>query len=494
MAQIIVDLGTTFQTVDGFGTTERVHDDPHITDLFDPATGRSPVIIPQSARDEIFDTLYLDLGLTRLRYATDEGLEDPNDNADPNVVNPAGFNFAWKRLDAHADVVREARKRGVTTWWGSPIKREAWMTSTNEVAEYVEYAMQILLRWRDLGQELPLWSLANEPSGLGNRSPEFHRQAIIALGTAIDAAGLTTKIVLADDDKPSNTLAVASVVLADATARSYVAAVATHLYPNGGPQTLPEYTDLDALSALAATHNLPLWMTEWSNQTALRWAITMHELFTLFNVTAIDYMWGFLGQWDFAQLLVIEHTGTTYTGFSPKPVFGAFGQWSRYVKPGMQRVAATGPGALKVSAFTGPGRLVVVAVNDGATTEVDVGCPDCGTLVEVTRSSETEITVAVPLTSPIPLPANSITTMVYDLAVTGPTLTPDADVTDGGWLNEVGTNANLAASLADPSASTWVQSSLTAGSDLMRVSLSDIGGVPQAGPVSLTIRHGAIAP
>lgn len=413
MAQITVDPTTTFQTVDGFGTTERLADDPHLTDTFDPVTLRSAVVIPQSEVEAMWDALYIDLGLTRVRYATQRGVEDPNDNADPNIVHEAGFNYAWKRLDGHTDWVAAARSRGVTTWWGSPIDPESWM-GLADVPEYVENTMQILRRWRALGQELPLWSIANEPGGaLNPRSPEFHRLAILDLGPKMAAEGMITRIVLADDDKPSNALLVAQVVLADPVARSYVAAVATHLYPNGGPQTLPSYTGLTELSALAASHGLPLWMTEWSNQTEIRWAITMHELFTAYNVSAIDYMWGFFGQWDFAQLIVVEHTGNTYTGFAKRPMFGTMGQWSRYVRPGMVRVSASGPAGLLVSAYSGEGKIVVVAVNPNAGTTVDLGCPSCGTISTITRSSATEINVPVSTASPVTLPANSTTTFVY---------------------------------------------------------------------------------
>lgn len=409
---VVVNTSSTYQTMEGFGTTVRLFDDPHFTETFDPITKRAAVVIPQGAQDAMVAAAYTDLRLTRVRYATEPGVEKVNDNADPYVVNPAGFYYGWKSLDGHAEYVAKARTLGVTTWWGSPGKAEAWMDA-GDVPEYVEYAMQILRRWRDLGQPLPLWAIANEPGGAGNRSPEFHRQAIRALGPLLAAEGIPTRIVLADDDKPSNALRVAEAVLADPVARAYVAAVATHLYPYGGPQGLPEYESMAELSALAAAHNLPIWMTEWSNPDYLRWAITMHELVTLYNVSAIDYMWAAFGAWDHAQLMMVNYSGTTYTGFTKRPVYGALRQFSRYVAPGMVRVGTTAPSGVLATAYRGDGEIVVVLVNPAAAQTVRVACSACGALIGADRSTATEIGVAAAVGATVDLPAKSITTIRY---------------------------------------------------------------------------------
>ena len=83
--QIRLDLGITHQVMEGFGSSSRVWDDPHLADA--PQT-----VIPDAARAQILGLLYRDLGLTRVRPVLDGGVEPVNDNADP--VRSIGASFA----------------------------------------------------------------------------------------------------------------------------------------------------------------------------------------------------------------------------------------------------------------------------------------------------------------------------------------------------------------------------------------------------------------
>lgn len=44
-ADVTVDARAVFQRMEGFGTSSRVFDDPHVDNNFDPATGRSATIL-----------------------------------------------------------------------------------------------------------------------------------------------------------------------------------------------------------------------------------------------------------------------------------------------------------------------------------------------------------------------------------------------------------------------------------------------------------------
>ena len=68
----------------------------------------------------------------------------------------------WKRNDAHAGFVKQAMAKGLKVFFTSHKNLETWMTEENP-DEYVEWAMAILLRWRELGVELPYFSILNEP-------------------------------------------------------------------------------------------------------------------------------------------------------------------------------------------------------------------------------------------------------------------------------------------------------------------------------------------
>src|SRR5688572_7464430 len=60
---ITLDPTQRFQTIHGFGTTQRLFDDPHITETFNPATARAAIIPPATDQARILDALYRDLRL-----------------------------------------------------------------------------------------------------------------------------------------------------------------------------------------------------------------------------------------------------------------------------------------------------------------------------------------------------------------------------------------------------------------------------------------------
>ena len=116
-ADVTIDARTVYQRMEGFGSSERVFDDPHVFNNFNPTTARALTVLTPAQQDEVLDRLYVDLQLTRVRPASPEtvvgvGVEPQNDNADPTVIDGSRFNFAWKNLDAHADyIARLARSR-----------------------------------------------------------------------------------------------------------------------------------------------------------------------------------------------------------------------------------------------------------------------------------------------------------------------------------------------------------------------------------------------
>ena len=425
-ATVTVDVSRHFQTIDGFGITQRLFDDPHLTNTFDQVTQRGAIIIPADQQAAILRALFTDIGLSRLRYATDPFIEPVNDNADPAVTDLSKFNFTWKGGDGHIALVNAARPFGLTKWWGSPIGAgEAWMGPT-DVAEYVEWALAIIRHWNAAGTPLAYWSIFNEPGyfqGSTTRSGQFIRDAIKAIGPVLVTEGISTRIVIPDDITPAEALSRATVILADPAARQYVAAIATHVY--NGPNQQPNTASLAQLSALAAQYSLPLWMTEWYSADWFTWANSMHTLLSDYNVSAIDYLWGFFGEWQGLgpQLITIQGTGSLYGGFFRTKMFWAMGQYSAYVRPGTVRVAADAPStALRVSAYFDGAKVVVVALNVGNSpqavrVELGAGIP-CVRSLTATRTSAVESgALLTPVTLDAPhfvttLPGMSITTLI----------------------------------------------------------------------------------
>ena len=386
-ATVTLDPAQRFQTIEGFGTTQRLFDDPHTTETIDPSTRRAAAIPPASEQTKILDALYRDLGLTRVRFHP-EGVEPVNDNGDPNSTDLSKFNLGWKAADGHIDAVRSLLPRGVRTFYSSPVTVEPWMNEGNP-DEYVEWALVQLRHWKQRGLEMPYFSIMNEPGfygGVTTWSGVWLRDVVKRLGARLAAEGIRTKLVVPDDVSPDKAYPRLQVILADPQARQYVGAVAYHLYGRGYEREITQ---------LAKQYGIPIWMSEYSTPGWSEWAALTHELLTEFDVSAVDYMWGYFGDWDRSQLVRLRVNGTSYAGYELTRHYYAMGQYSRYVRPGAVRIAATSSDPeLKVAAFLNGENPVVVVVNGGSrdrTVHFDLRAAGrCGARVEAFRTSETD--------------------------------------------------------------------------------------------------------
>jgi glucuronoarabinoxylan endo-1,4-beta-xylanase len=228
------------------------------------------------------------------------------------------------------------------------------------------------------------------------------------------AEGLATKIVVPDDVNPIEAETRASVILADPEARSYVGALPFHLY--GQP-----LTSIAPLKALSEQYHIPLWMSEYFTHSAMDWAQIVHSLLVDYDVTAVDYLAGILGYDDGAELISVNHDVNRYLGYTVHDHFYFFGNYTKYVRPGAVRIAATPTSSpALISAFILGGRVTVVAINSSATpltVRFDVSAVPESRSFSAVRSSEAEHLLPIP--SPVLrdggmvviLPAASITTL-----------------------------------------------------------------------------------
>jgi len=413
-ATVTVDPSHTFQTIEGWGISMGSFSDPHVMNV--PFDAVPPLDVPLADQHQMLDTLYRGIGLKRARLGTHPlGIEAVNDNDDPNVTDLTKFDFSGLKNDAFMDIGKDLRSRGMTQWWLSPNAFETWMTTDNAL-EYVEWAMAIMRRWRDNGMELSYYSIANEPAGIAGPAgnPQYLAHAVTLLGRAMKAEGFATKIVVPDDVNPVEAEYRASVILADPEARQYVGAIPFHLY--GQP-----LSTIAPLKALSEQYHIPLWMSEYFTHGAMDWAQIVHSLLVDYNVTAVDYLAGILGYDDGAELISVNHDVNRYLGYTVHNNFYYFGNYTKYVRPGAVRIAATTTSSdIQPSAFIHGGRTTIVAINPAATAitvRFDVsGIPDSRSFSAV-RSSENE--QLVPLSPPVvsgggmvvTLPAASITTL-----------------------------------------------------------------------------------
>ena len=349
-ATVRVDLRVKHQVMEGFGSSSRVWSDPHLSDT-------AKTVVPLGAQRAILRDLYGRLGLTRLRPVLDQGVQGQRG---------APFSFRGKLADAHIELAKQARRYGLKTIFPGPVYLERWI-GPDDVGDYVKWAMAMLQRWRAAGIELALYAPQNEPQVNGDFQPDFLRRVVIELGRSMRAAGFKTKLVVPDDENPVDAYRRASAILADPQARKYVGAIAYHIYRIG------DAGDIARMRDLGDRYGLPLWMTEYNNRSygawpaALEWSVKMHELMTVGGVSAIDYLWGFFGDWIGGESMVsIDFDGGVYRDESFTPVYWITGQWSRYVRPGYRRVAATATAnGVLTSAFVGRRKVVIVSVNPG---------------------------------------------------------------------------------------------------------------------------------
>lgn len=405
---VTVDLAATRQAIQGFGSSNRVWSDPHVAN--------ANAYVPAAAQPKILTALYGRLGLTRVRSLLDQGVQQ----------TPGGrFEFRGRLADDQIAFVKQAKGYGLRTFFPAPVYVEPWMKA-DDPASYVDWAMAMLRHWREQGLEPALYAPLNEPQVNGDFPPQWFHDAVVQLGKRLRAAGFRTKLVIPDDVDPREGYRRAVAVLQDPNARQYVAALAYHVYRWDKSD---DRGDVIRMRELAARHKLPVWMTEFATKdyedwgSSFEWAERMHVLLTDGGVGAIDYLWGYFGSWVRTDtLLSIDFSGGAYRGFSPTPLYWLTGQYSRYVRPGYRRVAATpSSGAVLTSAYTGPKRAIVVATNPSRTTQsvrVTVRGGKLKGVVRPVRSSASEQWRSLAAISPrngsftATLPPQSITTFV----------------------------------------------------------------------------------
>lgn len=405
---VTVDVRSAHQVIDGFGSSERVWSDPHLAD--DPR-----VDVPVAAQARILRLLYGTIGLTRVRDVLDQGVQ--KQPGDP-------FDFRGKLADDHVAYVKQARRFGLRVFFPGPVYLEPWMRESDPGAT-VSWAMAMLRRWRELGAEPRYYAPLNEPLVAGNYSPEWMLEVVLQLGRSLKAAGFDTKLVIPDDENPTDALRRARVVLANPEARGYVGAVAYHVYRWG---SWPP-ADVFALRKLASRYRLPVWMTEYSSSgytdwsSSMDWAQKMHLLLAEGEVDAIDYLWGYFGQkYGTDAMVSIQFADGRYVSHRVTPVGWITAQYARFVRPGDVRVGATSSSKnVLVTAYRAPKRIVVVATNlDGSTASarIRIAGDKVTSSVAAVRSSEREALRRLSAIQPrngvlvASLPPRSVTTFV----------------------------------------------------------------------------------
>ena len=364
---ITVDPGIRYQTMEGFGTSLGLFEDPHLNGSHNSATGGISMTAAQ--QDTILDLIYnptSGIGLNRARvhlvtrgWQPTYGARIVTDTVPPGPKGPATMDLIRRAKQRNADL-RTGFQIGAYDWWVTS------STSPFDVATYIKSGLDYA---RQNGHEPDWVGIENEPTLSQVRFTGANlRDITVALKRMLEADGYLARVSAPDDVTDSPGAEKAAVMLADPEARAFIKSLSIHLYGDMSPT---------AMLALSKQYGIPLWMTEyfddWGTDVAWGEAI-VHEMIVTYNCAAVDMLFGWLGSPAFgnpgATYITLNSNGTAYQGYKLNSSYYQTGHWSKYVKRGAVRVAAesTNP-AIKVSAFTNNDKRVVVLINTGGASQ-----------------------------------------------------------------------------------------------------------------------------
>ena len=352
VAAVEVDAARTYQTIDGFGASNAWINDKITAELAD-----------------IFwkdDTLDGHIGLSLLRT-----------RIDPDGFTDAEAGSMQKAIRVNPDILIWS-----TSWTPPPRFKDnnalAGGHFNSDSASMQGFADHLVKYVQDAkkkaGIDLYAVSCQNEPDsvvqtvvGCSWTGEQFRVFLKDYWGPACEKAGIPAKRMIGESVK--NDLAVTAPSLNDTVAAKYADIIGTHLY-NGGPSPYP----------LAESLHKRYWVTEMSDlhgvdtsiTNAVMWASKIHDCLVRCNMNAYHYWW-LVNNNDG------DDEGLCNSNGKPTPRMYALGNFSKFIRPGFVRVAATdSPAAgVKASAFYGRSlnRLVIVAINGGAETKLDITIP-----------------------------------------------------------------------------------------------------------------------
>ncbi|MBV9946904.1 MAG: hypothetical protein JOZ69_08660 [Myxococcales bacterium] len=337
---ITIDPKTTYQTMDGFGEA----------DVWQSQTSSSA-----AQRTLLFDPVN-GVGLTLLRIGIDGSTGKIMGDA-AFVDGPAIAKFGGKVWAAPWSPPAAAKDNNNVNN-GGHLLTSAYDSWSSTLAAFPAYYKQ------QTGVDLFAISAQNEPDFTASYQSCLYSSAqmnafIKVLGPKLAALNPPVSVLAAEPDVWSNLWAgdgYGTGIVNDATVGSFVSVIATHDYGSGSSFTRP---------APPATMTQHLWETEVTYSSGATITAGLDVARGIYAAVTTGGANGWLYWWTQA----LFDGGSTAS--PPKRVF-ALGNFSKFVRPGYVRVAATGvPSAIHVVPFTNPadGTLAIVAINTGTTAQ-----------------------------------------------------------------------------------------------------------------------------
>jgi hypothetical protein len=392
-----------------------------------------------------------------------------NDNADPSVINPAGFHFS--ELDHRIDnIVTLLRQRLAAR--GEPLHvmlqfedASRTMNPFEHSSSAAEYAELVLATYEHIhskyGWQPASFSLENEPDNRGFWTATKMGNALVATGSRLAAAGFGQPPFVAPDCSTTSTaLTFFDTMVGIPGVTTYLTDFAYHRYGVGAG-------DIAAIAQRAANRQIRTGMLEHIGSGYE----DLYTDLTVGNVSSWEqYALAFpcnaqCGGDNGAQYLVIDRADPDH----PQVVIGSrtkrLRQYFNYVHMGAVRIGAAGAAGLAPVAFINPdGAHVVVVQTSGASSFAIQGLPaglygvNYTTAAEFVDAADVAIAAGQPLNTSIPS-AGAIT--VYGrpapptatASATGSathTRTPSATRTRTATATRTGTATRTTTALATP--------------------------------------------
>jgi glucuronoarabinoxylan endo-1,4-beta-xylanase len=326
-------------------------------------------------------------------------------------IQPTPGTLDWTKDNDQVWLMRQAKSRGATNFWSAVWSPPVWMKSNGILTnggsllrEHSQAYADLLARYvREYKSRFDLdisaVSISNEPEvkqsyqstvWSGEEMRDFIRDH---LGPTFRKEGLPTAVIVPENCTWDHLAQWADVILADPGARDFVSIIAAHQYDQSYTGSVPKFppSTLETAYPPAKANGKELWQTEVSfiggkpdpgNRWGLGTALLIHNAMVGAEVNAWVW-WALLNDWKDNEGLA-DLAGDS---FIVNKRLWAFGNFSRFVRPGWVMIGTSGAPATNVfvSAFKDPssGRFALVAINN---TEAEVTLQthfegfSCGTL------------------------------------------------------------------------------------------------------------------
>ncbi len=398
-------------------------------------------------QQEVLDMLFTNAGL---------GLSILRTKVEPDVAQK-GYNVGQEWM------MKQAQQRGVTQFYSTPWTPPAqWEDGQNRLLpeyydDYANFLADYISMYQGRGITIQWLSTQNEPDlDCEYESCVWSESELDCfvplLRDTLNSRGLSWVKLLAPEAMGWSQTDLYLDVLDSSGHDQLIDVVATHGYWGDTNPTQQDYYR-EHVKAHAAAHGQQVWMTEWSDldtvwtgqnlndpavfgiDDGLKWAARIANDLVRANVSAWLYWWMYNPNPfpNHANEGIIVRTPSN--DFLYPKRFYAMAQFSRFVRPGAQRLGVTGiPAGLSMVAFRSQDlqSVILVVVNpntSAASFTLDLRAYNTGSSAQVYRTSATENVAVLPAQSlqngllATIAAAKSITTFVIP-AVEGPPAAP----------------------------------------------------------------------